>query len=80
MIADVDGDGKDDLIGIEDEGVYVLFSRGEENFGEKFLLIEYYTPTKGGFSDYNTYPRFFADINGDGKIFKLFSFLIINKT
>lgn len=31
LVGDVDGDGKDDIIGFEEDGIYVSFSEGRGN-------------------------------------------------
>lgn len=45
MVADVDGDGKDDLIGFEEDGIFVAFSNGRANFEPKMQISDHYTPT-----------------------------------
>lgn len=45
MIADVDGDGKDDVIGFEEDGVFVAFSNGRANLETKILVCAHFTPT-----------------------------------
>lgn len=66
MVADVDGDGLDDVIGFEDDAIYVSFSNGRSAPEPKFKLFEHYTPNNGDYTSYNSFPRFFADIDNDG--------------
>jgi hypothetical protein len=65
-IADVNGDGKADIIGFGAAGVYVSYSTGSGFTAPVFLLANYGTGA-GGWTNYNTYPRAVADINADGK-------------
>ncbi|MEU1631115.1 FG-GAP-like repeat-containing protein [Streptomyces sp. NPDC020096] len=69
FLADVTGDGKPDIIGFGDEGVWVSHSRGDGQYEQAQLVC-------GGFG-YNEdagawrvdrHPRFLADITGDGRV------------
>ncbi len=64
MVADVNGDGKADIVGFGDKGVYVAFSRGTFFSKPTLVLRDFGTASnwKG-----NTYRRVMADVNGDGK-------------
>jgi hypothetical protein len=71
MMADVNGDGKQDIVGFGPLGVYVAFAKAD---GTGFLsagnpkLNEFgHDASSGGWTDNNIYPRMMADINGDGK-------------
>jgi len=69
MIGDVNGDGKADLVGFADDGVYVALSKSEPS------IASYYSPVKissyfgcfTGWLNQDFYPRFLADVNDDGK-------------
>lgn len=63
--ADVDGDGKADLVGFGDAGVYVAFSDGS-SFGSPQLLMRSYGYSAGGWR-VNRHARSVADVNGDGR-------------
>ncbi len=64
MVADVNGDGKADIVGFGNKGVYVSFSRGKYFEKPTLVLRDFGTVSnwKG-----NNYRRVMADVNGDGK-------------
>ena len=64
MLADVNDDGKDDVVGIHDKGVYVSISTGRgfhkpRLWTKSFGNSRGWTPAK--------HPRMTADVNGDGR-------------
>lgn len=51
-IGDVDGDGKDDIIGFEEDGVYVSFSQGKGiNFTPKTKLYDGFARSTGWYQN-----------------------------
>jgi hypothetical protein len=66
LVADVDGDGRADVVGFSMYGTYVARSTGTA-----FLLptrwIANYGTVIGGWTSQNLYPRALGDVNGDGK-------------
>lgn len=64
-LADVDGDGKADVVGFASDGAYVSISSGSA-IGAASRWVAAFGTTQG-WSDNNTYPRYVADVNGDGK-------------
>lgn len=62
MLADVNGDGKDDVVGFGTRGVLVSLSTGT-----RFSDRQYWTRTFGSGSGYrvDSHPRLLADVNGD---------------
>ncbi|MEM1319465.1 MAG: VCBS repeat-containing protein [Bacteroidota bacterium] len=64
-VADVDGDGKADIIGFGEKGVFVSFSDGQ-NFSIPQLLVNNFSIAVGGWQ-VNEHVRTVADVNGDGK-------------
>ena len=66
MLADVNGDGRADIVGFEERGVYVALSTGSD-FAPESLWLADFQAKEGGWSSQNQYPRVLADVNGDGK-------------
>jgi len=62
MLADVNGDGKDDIVGFFIYGTYVAFSTGN-SFGDAQLLTSQF----GNTWDNTRHIRTAADVNGDNK-------------
>ena len=67
MMADVNGDGKDDIVGFGETGVFVSLSSGS-GFGSPQLWVSNYgyNSEAGGWR-IDKHPRIMADVNGDGK-------------
>jgi hypothetical protein len=65
FVADVDRDGKDDLIGIKDDGVYVALSTGT-TFLPASKRLDGFGYGPGQDWRVERHPRFVADIDGDG--------------
>jgi len=65
MLADVNGDGRQDLVGFGQGGVWVSLSTDTGLTPAAFWLIGF-APDAGGWS-VDKHPRFMADVNGDKK-------------
>ncbi|WP_370617289.1 FG-GAP repeat domain-containing protein [Mumia sp. Pv 4-285] len=64
-LADLTGDGRPDIVGFGDDGVWVASNDGSGHFGERrFVLAEY--GVNQGWS-VATRPRLVADVSGDGR-------------
>lgn len=63
--ADVNGDGRADIIGFGEAGVYVAIGNGSGGFGLPTLQFNNFAPGAGGWTSNNLYPRFVADLNGE---------------
>jgi hypothetical protein len=65
-VADVNGDGKADIVGFSRYGVQVSLSNGA-GFDPAAAEVRNYGFSAGGWTSQNLYPRMLADVNGDGK-------------
>ena len=66
MFADVDGDGRMDIIGFGWEKVWVSLGNGDGTFQTMKGVVGNFTAGAGGWVNSATYPRFVSDMNGDG--------------
>jgi hypothetical protein len=65
LLADVNGDGKDDIIAFGEDGVWLSFATGEGNFSPPAFVIQDLGYNQGWRNDRHL--RMMADVNGDGK-------------
>lgn len=64
-VADVNGDGRADIVGFGIQGTYVAFGQADGNFLPAKLDVKDFTASYGWTSD-NSFPRILGDVNGDG--------------
>ena len=64
--ADLTGDGRSDLVGFADDGVWVALGDGVGGFAAPTRALEAFARDAGGW-DLVTHPRFAADVTGDGR-------------
>jgi hypothetical protein len=64
--ADVNGDGKDDIIGFADAGVMVALSKGDGTFADPIFAIDNFGFDQG-WSSQDKFPRLLGDVNGDDR-------------
>jgi len=66
--ADVNGDGRADLIGFGDERVYIAYANADGTFSSSTADVRFFarSETSGGFASANENPRGIGDFNGDG--------------
>jgi hypothetical protein len=65
-LADVDGDGKSDIVGFSSAGVYVSLATAGGHFAMPTFELAAFGVDVGGWSSDNTYPRKLADVDGGG--------------
>lgn len=66
FLADTTGDGRLDIVGFGDAGVYVSRSLGGGKFEPPGLVVTNFGYTAGGWRVEN-HPRFVVDTTGDGR-------------
>jgi Ca2+-binding RTX toxin-like protein len=64
-LADVNGDGKADIVGFGADGVFVSLATGGGHFASPTLQLSAFGPNAGGWNSDDLYPRTLADVNGD---------------
>ncbi|RXW20833.1 hypothetical protein EST38_g5010 [Candolleomyces aberdarensis] len=65
FVADVNGDGRGDIVGFGDSGVYVAIGNGDGTFQAPKLVISDFGYNAGGWR-VDKHPRFVVDLTGDG--------------
>jgi hypothetical protein len=65
LLADVNGDGKADIVGFADGGVLVSLATGNGHFAAPTGETGNFGFTAGGWTSEDRYPRLLADVNGD---------------
>ena len=66
LLADLTGNGRADIIGFGDAGVWTALSNGDGTFQEPRLVIADFGYEAGGWR-VDKHPRFLADLTGDGR-------------
>src|SRR6266567_3504820 len=66
-VADVNGDGKADIVGFASTGVFVSLATGDGHFAPSTFELPAFGPNAGGSCSDDTFPREVAVVNGDGK-------------
>jgi hypothetical protein len=66
FLADLRGNGRSDIVGFGDAGVYVALSNGDGTFGPVRFVLAAFGPDAGGWQ-VGKHPRFVVDITGNGR-------------
>src|SRR5499426_1500761 len=66
LTADLTGDGRADIVGFGEAGVYVSRNNGNGGFPQPTLAVPNFGDTAGGWR-VDRHPRFLADLTGDGR-------------
>jgi hypothetical protein len=66
MLSDVNGDGRNDIVGFSNSEVYVALGQADGTFAQpRNVLTAWFTLAQGWLVDNN--PRMLSDVNGDGR-------------
>ena len=65
-LADVNADGKADIVGFGADGVYMALVTGGGHFASPTFQLSAFGANAGGWNSDNTFPRQLADISGNG--------------
>jgi hypothetical protein len=66
FLADITGDGRADIVGFGDDGVYVSLSNGDGSYQPAQLALADLAPNVNGWRA-DRHPRVLADVTGDGR-------------
>ncbi|MDQ1274818.1 MAG: hypothetical protein QG610_390 [Euryarchaeota archaeon] len=66
ILADMTGDGKADIVGFGNAGVYVSLNKGDGTFKESKMVLNKFGYEAGGWR-VDKHPRFLTDLTGDRK-------------
>jgi hypothetical protein len=66
LLADVTGDGRADIVGFGNDGVYVSRAQAGGTFETPQLVVHNFGYDAGGWR-VEQHPRFLADVTGDGR-------------
>jgi hypothetical protein len=66
FMADTTGDGRADIVGFGNAGVYVSLNNGDGTFQDPVLAVANFGYDAGGWR-VDMHPRFMADTTGDGR-------------
>ncbi|MEM7062598.1 MAG: DUF4751 family protein [Cyanobacteria bacterium P01_B01_bin.77] len=67
QVADVNGDGRADIVAFGHHGVGVALGQSDGTFETPKAALNSLTVGRGGWESFGKYPRQLADVNGDGR-------------
>lgn len=65
LLGDVNGDGRSDIVGFGDDGVYTALGKADGTFATERLVVRNFAYNAGGWR-VDKHPRLLGDVNGDG--------------
>jgi hypothetical protein len=66
-VGDVNGDGRDDVVGFGSGGTWVALGNTNGTFGAPIFALANFSVGAGGWSSDDLFPREVGDVNGDGR-------------
>jgi hypothetical protein len=66
FLADLTGDGRADIVGFGDAGVWVSLNTGNGTFAQPQMVVNNFAYSAGGWR-VEKHPRFLVDVTGDGR-------------
>jgi hypothetical protein len=66
FLADLTGDGRADIVGFGDAGVWVSLNNGNGTFQAPQMVVDNFAYNAGGWR-VERHPRFLAEVTGDGR-------------
>jgi hypothetical protein len=66
LLGDVNGDGRDDIVGFGNAGAYVSLGQANGRFANPVLAVNTFGYNSGGWQ-VDRHPRLLGDVNGDGR-------------
>ncbi|MFT3848677.1 MAG: IPT/TIG domain-containing protein [Propionivibrio sp.] len=67
-LADINGDGRPDIIGFRNDGVYAALNTGVSFSAPTRWIADFGTATSTVYADNDTKPRMLVNVNGDGQV------------
>ena len=69
LVADINADGRGDIVGFDFSGVSFALGQADGTFGPRTQDLGLFGsgPSAGAWTDQNTFPRALADVTGDGR-------------
>jgi hypothetical protein len=66
-VGDVNGDGRDDIVGFGIFGTYTSLGQVDGTFADPILALDNFGTSAGGWATQDQFPRVLGDVSGDGR-------------